>query len=89
MKLSFVGTLSENKVFMDADTGEPDQGNHQAGEPIRLHQGAEPLPTTQRNKLIERFFDYKNPNGKSTMLREVGVPQDEITRLLAGDHKEA
>ena|SRR2546425_2699060 len=89
MKLSFVGTLSDKEVFIDADTGAADQDDRQTSEPIRLRKGAESLSTKLRNQMVERFFDYKNPSSKSTMLREVGIAEDEITRLLATDQKGA
>src|SRR5262245_50992162 len=85
MKLSFTGVLSDGEVFVDADTRETDRQNRQAVEPVRLREGAGPLSAAYRKKLLDRFFDYKNPGSKSKMLQEVGVPDDEIKKLSSGD----
>jgi hypothetical protein len=89
MKLSFTGILDDNEVFNDIDAGEPDHDDRQASEPVRLRAGAPPLSTTHRARLIERFFDPKNRQNETTMLREVDVPEEQITELLAFNPRNA
>lgn len=83
MKLTFVGVLTDDSVFINADTGEPDIEDQQSTEPVRLREGPGPLKPARRNALLDRYFDYKNPDSKRAMLSEVGVPDNEIAALLA------
>jgi hypothetical protein len=82
MKLSFCGLpLEPGLVFIDADTGDSDEENRQATEPVRLLGGPEPLETSRRNQLIDRFYNTEF-DAKTDMLREVGMTDDEINTLM-------
>ena len=83
MKLQYCGTpLQQGLVFNDADSGEPDMGNRQAREPVRLLGAPPPLSDAEIAALRTEFFDTEFPGQRrKDMLLSVGVPADEVLDL--------